>query len=107
MNDECEDGPMTTTLELRPGRSTGVLRGLWTNSGMLVVFVALFVACYALVPNFASWTNMDGLMLSVATIGIISCTMLFCLAAGDFDLSVGSIVAMSGVVSAVVANWTG
>jgi L-arabinose transport system permease protein len=43
----------------------------------------------------------------VATVGIIACTMLFCLAAGDFDLSVGSVVALSGVLAAVVINHTG
>jgi L-arabinose transport system permease protein len=56
------------------------------------------------VPNFFSWVNMQGLSLSVATVGIIACTMLFCLASGDFDLSVGSVVAMSGVLAAVVTN---
>jgi L-arabinose transport system permease protein len=32
--------------------------------------------------------------------------MLFCLAAGDFDLSVGSVVACAGVIAAVVMNKT-
>jgi len=51
--------------------------------------------------------NLKGLALSVATVGIIACTMLFCLAAGDFDLSVGSVVAMSGVLAAAVSNASG
>jgi L-arabinose transport system permease protein len=33
--------------------------------------------------------------------------MLFCLAAGDFDLSIGSVVACAGVIAAVVMNRTG
>jgi L-arabinose transport system permease protein len=50
---------------------------------------------------------MEGLLLAVSTIGIIACTMLFCLAAGAFDLSIGSVVACAGVVTAVVINRSG
>lgn len=83
------------------------LGGFWDAAGMLIVFLLLFAGCLILVPNFASFVNMTGLALSVATVGIIACTMLFCLAAGDFDLSVGSVVAMSGVLAAAVVNSTG
>ncbi len=81
--------------------------GLWESSGMMVVLAAILLASALLVPGFASWVNMKGLGLSVATVGIISCTMLFCLASGDFDLSVGSIVALSGVLAAAVVSATG
>lgn len=83
------------------------LQHLWQVAGMLPIFVILFASVSALVPNFFSWVNFSGLALSMATVGIIACTMLFCLAAGDFDLSVGSVVAMSGVIAAVVVNQTG
>ena len=73
--------------------------GLWEKMGMILVFIALFIGASIFVPNFLGATNMKGLALSVATVGIISCTMLFCLAAGDFDLSVGSIVAFAGVLA--------
>ena len=82
-------------------------RGLWDSAGMLLLFLLLFAGASVFVPNFFTWNNMTGLALSVTTVGIISCTMLFCLAAGDFDLSVGSILAMSGVVAVVVVNQTG
>jgi L-arabinose transport system permease protein len=74
---------------------------------MLAVLAVLLAAVSIFVPNFLSQRNLTGLALSVATVGIIACTMLFCLASGDFDLSVGSVVAFSGVLAAVVANWTG
>lgn len=73
---------------------------------MAIVFVVLFVVISMFVPNFFSWINMSGLALSVATVGIIACTMVFCLAAGDFDLSVGSVVACAGVLAAVVIDRT-
>ena len=39
--------------------------------------------------------------------GMVACTMLFCLAAGDFDLSIGSVVACAGVMATVVMNRSG
>ena len=48
----------------------------------------------------------DGLGLAVSLAGMVACGMLFCLAAGEFDLSVGSIVACSGVTCAVAINAT-
>ncbi len=74
---------------------------------MLLVFVVLFIACSLFVEDFLSLANMKGLALSVSMIGMVACTMLFCLASGDFDLSVGSVVALSGVLAAVVANASG
>ena len=74
---------------------------------MLLVFALLFAACSVFVKGFSSWVNMESILLQVSTIGMIACTMLFCLAAGAFDLSVGSVVACSGVVAAMVINKTG
>jgi L-arabinose transport system permease protein len=84
-----------------------MLRGMLNNTSMIVVFGLLFVLVALFVPNFLSIVNMNGLALSVATVGIVASTMLFCLVAGDFDLSVGSVVAFAGVLSAVVIDQTG
>ncbi len=73
----------------------------------MAVFGVLFVLISLLVPNFFTLVNMNGLTLSVTTVGIIASTMLFCLAAGDFDLSVGSVVACAGILAAVIMNQTG
>jgi L-arabinose transport system permease protein len=80
---------------------------IWDAAGMLLVLAALFIACSIFVENFLSVANLRGLALSVSTIGMVACTMMFCLAAGDFDLSVGSVVAFSGVLGATVMNFTG
>lgn len=39
--------------------------------------------------------------------GMVACGMLFCLASGDFDLSVASVIACVGVTTAVVINIMG
>ncbi|AIA71082.1 L-arabinose transport system permease protein [Pectobacterium atrosepticum SCRI1043] len=80
------------------------LSRIWDNYGMLVVFAVLFLGCAIFVPNFASFINMKGLGLAISMSGMVACGMLFCLASGDFDLSVASIIACSGVATAVVIN---
>jgi len=103
-------------------------RKIWDKAGMLVVFIILFAGCAILgkiapyiapylpgtlglqisgLENFLTWRNMVGLALSVCTVGMVACTMLFCLASGDFDISVESTVAFAGVLAAVVVNKTG
>jgi L-arabinose transport system permease protein len=77
------------------------------SAGMLVVLAILFLGCSLFVDNFFSLANMKGLALAVSMTGMVACTMLFCLAAGDFDLSIGSVVACAGVVAALVMNKTG
>ena len=93
---------------LEPGMTTNRLRDLWDRAGMLVVFLILFAGCSLFVENFFGRFNMMvNLPLSVSMIGMVSCTMLFCLASGHFDLSIGSVVACAGVLAAVVMNKTG
>lgn len=83
------------------------LQNVVANSGMLIIFVLLYIVLALSIESFFTWRNSVALALSVASVGMVACTMLFCLASGDFDLSVESIVACSGVLAAVVTNDTG
>ena len=82
-------------------------RLLLGEQGLLVIFVIAFAAVSIFVPSFLTERNMLGLFQSVVTIGIVSCTMMFCLASRDFDLSVGSIVAFTGMVAVMASNASG
>ncbi len=84
-----------------------VFGNLWQNSSMIVVYIVMFLLCAMFVPYFLTTTNMNGLLLSVTTIGMVAATMLFVLGAGDVDLSVGSTVAFAGVLTAKLLNVTG
>ncbi len=67
---------------------------------MAVILALILIYCFKYVDNFSGFVNLHGMLMSVATVGIVACTMLFCLAGGDFDLSVGSTVALSGILAA-------
>src|SRR2546428_8999888 len=81
--------------------------GNWLEqAGMLAILAVLVIVCSLTVDDFFTLRNLDSLLLAVSTVGIISCTMLFCLASGNFDLSVGTIVPCAGVVAAGRINKT-
>lgn len=81
--------------------------GMKDVMGMLGVFIILFVVMALFVDNFSTPLNLKNLLLMVSTVGMLSCTMLLCLAGGDFDLSIGSTIALSSVMSALIINGTG
>ncbi|SAK72863.1 L-arabinose transporter permease [Caballeronia fortuita] len=77
-----------------------------TEYSLIVIFVVMFVTMSLTVDHFFSIENMLGLALSISQIGMVACTMMFCLASRDFDLSVGSTIAFAGVLCAMVLNAT-
>ena len=78
-----------------------------TDYSLIVIFAIMFITMSLTVDHFFSIENMLGLALSISQIGMVACTMMFCLASRDFDLSVGSTVAFAGVLCAMVLNATG
>ena len=77
-----------------------------TEYSLIAIFAVMFVTMSLTVDHFFSIDNMLGLALSISQIGMVACTMMFCLASRDFDLSIGSTVAFSGVLCAMVLNAT-
>lgn len=84
-----------------------IIKGVWDKASILIIYVILFIILSLTVPYFFSWDNMVGIALAVSTVGIVACTMLFCLASGDFDLSVEAVLAFSGVLAAEVIRNSG
>ena len=75
--------------------------------GMIIMGVLLFIGCSLFIPNFATGGNLIGLGEAMVSVGFVACTMMLCLAAGDFDLSVGSVLALGGVVTVLAGNASG
>lgn len=69
---------------------------------LLLLYAIMFIVLSLTVDNFFTVPNMLGLALSVSQVGMVACTMMLCLAARDFDLSVGSTVAFASVLCATL-----
>lgn len=75
--------------------------------GILVVFAALFVALAVGSSHFLQTSNLLNILYENAPLGITACAVTPVIIAGNFDLSLGSIYALTGVVSAEAAVHLG
>jgi ribose/xylose/arabinose/galactoside ABC-type transport system permease subunit len=73
--------------------------------GIFLAFVFILVTLIALSPNaFARPANLINILKQASINGILATGMMFVIISGGIDLSVGSIVALSGVVAATFAH---
>lgn len=82
---------------------------MWQRiSGYIIVLaiVAESIVFASLAPQFLSFENLVNVALSIAVIGILAVGMTFVILTGGIDLSIGSVVALAGVVAAIVAQKT-
>ncbi len=71
------------------------------------VAVGLFLIASLLVPNFFQWLNLLNLVTNNWAVISLGVGVTFLLVSGNFDLSVGGVVALSGVLSVWFAQSTG
>jgi len=83
---------MTLASLKRQGRELGTLGGL----------LALCLLLTALTPHFLTVSNLLNVMEQTSINAVIAVGMTFVILSGGIDLSVGSLVALSGVVMASV-----
>ena len=69
----------------------------------IVVLFALGALMAMLSPWFLSVSNFMNILLATSTIGVLAIGATFVLSSGGLDLSVGSVLGLSGVVGAAVA----
>ena len=73
---------------------------LLKNNGILLVFFLIIVGLSILSPYFLTVTNILNIIRQTSIYGIIAVGMTFVILTGGIDLSVGSILALSGAVAA-------
>jgi ribose transport system permease protein len=95
---ESSSAPLEVTVAERWAPSVPKLAALIT---FLVIEVIVFTI---LSSDFLNWDNFLNILTAIAVIGIISAPGTLLIVAGQFDLSVGSMTALAGVVMASVAT---
>ncbi len=73
----------------------------------LAVFVVGYLICLAQFPSFASTRVIGNLLTDNAFLGIVAVGMTFVILSGGIDLSVGSVIAFTGVFLAVTIEKYG
>lgn len=79
-------------------------RRLATKAGINVAILLLLVAGLALISeHFLSFENLRNVLRQISVVAIVASAVTLVMVAGGLDLSVGGVVALSGVVSALLA----
>ncbi len=75
--------------------------------GVILVFIVLFIALSIASPTFIEPANLANMLDQASTWGIVACGATLTIVSGIFDLSIGSVFAVSGIVAIMVANHVG
>jgi ribose transport system permease protein len=75
------------------------LRRFLSNNGALVGLLVLALALFIITPDFLTGPNLLNIGIQVSTVAILAFGMTFVIVAGGIDLSVGSVAALSAMVS--------
>lgn len=73
------------------------------NYGIVIVFIALFIALSITSDAFLTTRNITNLLAQNAPTGIVACGAALVIIGGGFDLSAGAIFAFAGVIAARLA----
>lgn len=75
------------------------------NPGLIVALVVLFVGLAIWSPFFLGSTNLLNIGKAVAIVGIVAVGETIVIISGGFDLSIGSVMAASGMTAAILVGW--
>ncbi|MBZ9655440.1 ABC transporter permease [Phyllobacterium lublinensis] len=70
----------------------------------IVIFLAVVVIAATLSGNFLTFTNIANLFQQAAVVGVVAIGMTFVILTGNIDLSVGSVVALCGMLVATLLS---
>lgn len=79
----------------------------WATYAPLIALIILLVASGFASEHFLIPRNLTNVLRQVSYTGIIALGMTFVIIAGGIDLSVGSMVALVGVLCIMLLNWLG
>ncbi len=96
-------GPVDASAAAKSGAAGARnVRMIMARSGLLLAVILLFIILSVLAPNFLTSRNVLNVLRQVSFVGIIACGMTMALIAGDVDLSVGSVVALTSAIIGVL-----
>lgn len=79
----------------------------WSTYAPLIALVVLIIASATASEHFLNPRNLTNVLRQVSYTGIIALGMTFVIIAGGIDLSVGSMVALVGVLTIMLINFLG
>src|SRR5690242_11300482 len=98
---------MSVEASVETRRAPGRWSRLAIRSESLAVLALLMISLSILSPYFLSVSNFLNILLAPSVIGVLAYGATFVIAAAGIDLSLGSVLGLSGVVGALSINELG
>ncbi|MDQ0219429.1 ABC transporter permease [Peribacillus cavernae] len=102
---------MTSKIEKQQTNGTGINqenvlkkigKGLGQSQAIIFIGLVLLILIFSyLTPHFLSFTNFMNIVRQTAMIAIVAFGMTYVIIAGEIDLSVGAIIGITGMMSAI------
>ena len=86
---------------------TGSLQQLWSKAGIFLILAVLVIVFAIISPDFRKPANLLNILQQSTPIGIAAVGMTFAIISGVFDLSVGSIMALTACVMVSLIDVVG
>lgn len=114
MSTPQNSGPSTTTViqtavdeDTSKGRAGAFLKRQLQQSLAFGTLIALVVFFSIFGNNFLTWSNISGILLSTAVIGILALGTTFVIITGGIDLSIGTGMTLAAVMTGVLITNLG
>ncbi len=95
------------SIELTPGQRTTLMRSDAMQRFLAFAALIVIVVAFSLLsPNFLQFDNVVGILIATTVNGILALGVTFVIISGSIDLSVGTVMTLSAVMTAVfVTVW--
>jgi ribose transport system permease protein len=99
--------PTSTTAALPAAEAQARRINFLSRYGTVLAAVVIFVGFALASGRFVTATNISNILVQVSVLMVISSGLTFAVASGEFDLSVGEVAGLAGVLSAGLMVWSG
>lgn len=91
-------------LQVKHVKKKANVKELWNRYSTMMILLLMCVVLSFLTPNFLEVNNLLNVLKQISIIAILAAGMTFVILTGGIDLSVGSTVALSGVISVMLSQ---
>lgn len=80
---------------------------IYRKYGTILIFIGIFILASILSPTFLTEANLTNVLRQVVVVSLLACGVTFIIILGHIDVSLGSVLALCGVLAASVMATTG
>jgi inositol transport system permease protein len=80
---------------------------IYRRFGTILIFIGIFVLASSLNETFLTTGNLTNVLRQVVVVSLLACGVTFIIILGHIDVSLGSVVALTGTLAASVMSLTG